>query len=330
MLALTPVTLRFHSHPSVLLVIGGLGVFFWWAFTKLGPSLVESSQVEPGEVVATRRQKQWIAAGLAWTFVFSYWPLHDIAEKYLFLAHMLQHSVFTMVAPACFLLGAPSWLWRWVIDKPVIGAVVRFGSKPLVALLVFNALIAGTHWPRLVEKTLHNEWLHFSIHFVLFSAATLMWIPVINREPRLPRLKTPAKMMYLFAQSIVPTVPASFLAMSNTVMYPTYAKAGRIIHGFDAIGDQQIAAAIMKLGVGSLLWGIVGYLFANWWRDTNAGLADDNMRAVVKASGPVRVAGMTISGGRVEAPAVADSDVLTWDQVEAEFARLDAAAPPVA
>ena len=327
MLALTPVTLKFHSHASVLLVVGGLAVFFWWAFTRLGPTLVAH-----GEVVATTRQKQWVIAGLVWTFVFSYWPIHDIAEKYLFLVHMLQHSVFTMVAPACFLLGAPSWLWRWVIEKPVLGAAVRFGSKPIVSLLLFNALIAGTHWPKLVEKSLHNEWFHFSIHFVLFSAATLMWMPVINREPELTRLKAPAKMMYLFAQSIVPTVPASFLAMSKTVMYPTYARAGRLIHGFDAVGDQQIAAAIMKLGVGSMLWGIVGYHFANWWRDTNAGLADDNVRVVKSGPvGSVRVAGMTISGGRVgERPATSTAEeVLTWDQVEAEFARLDAAAPPV-
>jgi hypothetical protein len=116
-----PISLQFHSHPSVLVVIAGLGVFFWWAFTRLGPT-----RVAPGEVVATKRQKQWVIAGLVWTFVFSYWPLHDISEKYLFLVHMIQHSVFTMVAPACFLLGAPKWLWRWVLDTPVLGSIIRF------------------------------------------------------------------------------------------------------------------------------------------------------------------------------------------------------------
>jgi putative membrane protein len=311
-----PINLQFHSHPSVLVVVAGLAVFFWWAFTRLGPT-----KVAPGEIVATKRQKQWVVAGLVWTFVFSYWPLHDVSEKYLFLVHMIQHSVFTMVAPACFLLGAPKWLWRWVLDTPVLGSIIRVGSKPLLALLVFNSLIAVTHWPAIVERSLHNELFHFSLHFVLFSAATLMWIPVINREPDLTRFKTPTKMIYLFAQSIVPTVPASFLTFSETAMYKTYGLAPRFFKELDAVEDQQIAAAIMKLGVGSLLWGIVGYQFFKWWTDSKAGRADDNMR-VGTSVGTQRVAGMTIAGTRVA------DEVLTWKDVQEEFDRIDAAAKP--
>ena len=134
-------SLRFHSHPSVVLVVGAVAVFFWWAFTRLGPRLAPA-----GEPVVTRRQKQWIVAGLIWTFVFSEYPIHDISEKYLFFVHMIQHTVFTLVAPACFLMGAPGWLWNWMLDRPVIGPVARFASRPLLALLTFNLFVAGTHW----------------------------------------------------------------------------------------------------------------------------------------------------------------------------------------
>ena len=58
------VSLRFHLHTSVLLVMSGVGVFFWWAFTQLGPK-----QVEPGEVVSTRRQRAWIIFGFLITLV---------------------------------------------------------------------------------------------------------------------------------------------------------------------------------------------------------------------------------------------------------------------
>jgi putative membrane protein len=309
--AVTKVDLRFHAHPSVVLVIGGLAAFFWWAFTRLGPR-----SIAEGEVVATRRQKQWIVAGLTWTFVWSYWPLHDISERYLLLAHMTQHTVFTLVAPACFLLGAPAWLWNWVLAKPVIGPVTRFASRPLVALITFNLFVAGTHWKGILERSLHNELFHFSVHLIMFVGATLMWIPVINRTDGLPKLGAPAKMMYLFAQSIVPTVPASFLVFTKRATYSTYRTAPRLIQGLDAVGDQQLAAAMMKLGAGSLLWGIVGYLFYKWWMDCKEGRADDNIRTVSPA---VNIAGMTVSGGRVE-------DVLTWDQVQAEFDRIDQAA----
>ena len=105
-----------------------------------------------------------------------------------------------------------------------------------------------------------------------------MWFPVINREPGFPRLSIPAKMMYLFAQSIVPTVPASFLTFSNRPLYRTYELAPRLLHGFSAISDQQVAAAIMKVGAGSLLWGIVGLLFMQWWKESQKGNSGDNRR----------------------------------------------------
>jgi putative membrane protein len=142
-----------------------------------------------------------------------------------------------------------------------------------------------------------------------------MWVPVINRVDGLPTFEPPAKMAYLFAQSIVPTVPASLLTFSTKATYPTYRSAPRMIHGLDALGDQQVAAAIMKVGAGGYLWSIVGALFFLWWTDSKKGLNRDNRR-VVTSNGPV--AGMTISGGRVE-------EQLTWAQVEAEFARLDEA-----
>ena len=306
----TSVSLAFHGHPSVLLVVGGVALFYWWAFSRLGPG-----EVEPGEVVFSTRQRTWVIAGVVWTFVFSYWPLHDIAEKYLFLAHMTQHTVFTLVAPACLLLGTPAWMWRWALRNRPLRAVLRVGSKPVVALMVFNSLIVVTHYPAVVERSLHNELFHFCVHVALFVTATVMWIPVINRNPSLPTLRTPVKMMYLFAQSIVPTVPASFLTFSSTPLYKTYLNAPRMIRGLDAVGDQQIAAAIMKLGAGSLLWAIVAVLFVGWWRDSRDGVADDHLGSPVTVPGAPKpqIAGMTVSGKRVV------PDVLTWEAVRAEF-----------
>jgi hypothetical protein len=63
-------------------------------------------------------------------------------------------------------------------------------------------------------------------------------------------------------------------------------------------------------------------LFILWWRDSQAGRADDNLRPI-GASG-VRIAGTTIDGRPVSPPSAGpESDVLTWEQVEEEFARLE-------
>lgn len=299
---ITATLLPWHAHVSVWIIMGGVLTFFWWAISRLGPTLVA-----PGETVITGRQKAWIVAGVAWTWVFAEYPIHDMAEKYLFFVHMIQHTVFTLVAPACFLLGSPDWLWRWALRNLKFRAVVRFMSKPFVALMTFNSLIVVTHMPAVVETSGRNEWFHFSVHLVLFASATLMWIPVINRTELLTKLKTPTKMIYLFAQSIVPTVPASFLTFADKPMYHHYAVAPRLISGMDARIDQQWAAVGMKLGAGSLIWAVVGYLFYRWWQDSQAGLADDNMRRpeAVPQPGPL------------------GDGVLTWDRVQAEFDRLD-------
>ena len=264
------VDLSFHPHPSVWLVIGAVATFFWWASTRL--------RVRLGAPGLTSHQRRWLVTGCLSLWIFAEYPIHDVAEQYLFLVHMIQHTVFTLIAPACLLMGTPDWLQRWILGHRPIAFLARIFTKPIVALVIFNTLIAVTHWPKLVEKGLHNELIHFSIHLTLFTAALCMWFPVINRQEGFPRLSTPAKMMYLFAQSIVPTVPASFLTFSNRPLYRTYELAPRILHGFSAISDQQIAAAIMKIGAGSLLWAIIGGLFFQWWKDSQAGHAGDNRR----------------------------------------------------
>ena len=292
--------LSFHPHPSVWLVMGAVATFFWWASTRLRSRL--------GAPRLTGHQRAWLIAGCLSLWIFAEYPIHDVAERYLFLIHMIQHTVFTLVAPACLLMGTPDWLQRWILSHRPIAFATRFFTKPLVALLIFNALIAVTHWPKLVEKGLHNELIHFSIHATLFISALCIWFPVINRQEGFTRLGAPAKMMYLFAQSIVPTVPASFLTFSNRPLYRTYEVAPRLLHGFSAISDQQIAAAIMKVGAGGYLWAIIGALFFQWWKVSQSPTASAS-----PAPGDNR---------RVPKP----RPVVTFAQAQAEFA----ATPPPA
>ncbi len=311
-------TVPFHAHADVIVVTAAIATFYWWAFTRLGPRLVPAS-----EKAVTYRNVRWAVLGVGMIGVFSYWPIHDIAEDYLFLAHMVQHTVFTMFAPACLLMAAPPWLWKWALDGRRWTPLLRTLSKPLLALLIFNAVIAFTHFPQIVNLSLRSELFHFSVHTLLFVTATIMWLPVINQTPYLRTFKMPTRMVYLFAQSIVPTVPASFLTFSETPLYDKYQTAARLIPGLDPVEDQQLAAAIMKLGAGSYLWIIIGVLFILWWRDSQSGKADDNVLPVAQSR--ASIAGMSIDGRPVTALVARpdDPDVLTWDQVEAEFARLD-------
>jgi hypothetical protein len=70
-------------------------------------------------------------------------------------------------------------------------------------------------------------------------------------------------MLYLFAQSLAPTIPASFLTFGHALLYPVYGAFPRI-WGISALNDQLIAGLLMKLVGGFILWGFVATIFFRW------------------------------------------------------------------
>src|SRR5687768_4761035 len=139
------------------------------------------------------------------------WPIHDLSEDYLFSVHMFQHLLLSLVAPGLMLFGTPAWLLRWLLRPRAIRRVAAQLTRPFFAMVLFNAVIVITHWPAWVDLTLGSELFHFFSHALLFGSALCMWWPVVSPLPEMPSLTYPARMVYLFLQSLVPTVPAAFL-----------------------------------------------------------------------------------------------------------------------
>jgi putative membrane protein len=189
--------------------------------------------------------------------------VHELAEERLMSVHMVQHLLLSLVAPPLLLLGTPGWLLRALLRPRWLAALVRGLARPFRALLLFNAFIAFSHWPLIVEAALRSELIHFGLHAALVSTALLMWMPVLSPMFEIPRLRYPSQMLYLFAQSIVPTVPASFLTFADGPIYPFYGIAAPLI-GVDPVVDQRIAGLIMKIVGGFILWGFIAVLFFRW------------------------------------------------------------------
>ena len=90
-----------------------------------------------------------------------------------------------------------------------------------------------------------------------------MWWPVVDPLPGFGRLSEPGKMLYLFGQSILPTVPASFLTFASSPIYSSYASFPRL-WGISAVNDQMVAGLIMKIVGGLLLWIVIAVIFFRW------------------------------------------------------------------
>ena len=281
----------FHAHPEVWVLMVAIIVGYWYLLVRVGPTVDRD-----GEPVVTRRQLSSFIAGWAILWIGADYPIHDIGERYLFSVHMFQHLLFSLVAPGLLFLGLPMWLQRRVFGRGWRAAVLKRLGKPLLAGGIYTVWLVFSHWPPAMDTALRHEPVHFLFHLTLFSTASLMWFPVLNRNPDLPMLKTPpARMVYVFMQSILPTVPAAFYTFATSVIYPFYAHVPRPF-GMSAVSDQQLAGAIMKVWGGLFLWGVIAVMFFRW-------TAQD------------------------ERDRKARRKVLTWDEVQTELERTKAPSP---
>jgi putative membrane protein len=269
-----------HLHPDVWALVILLGGAYYLTLQK--------EAARTGAPSATRMQKVAFTAGVLTIFAASDWPLHDLGEGYLYSAHMVQHLMMTLVAAPLLLMGTPPWLARRLLSPKWLLSIVKAVARPVPNLIQFNVILVLSHWPAIVEGTLRHHPLHFVAHAVLLTSALVMWLPVVSPHPEIPRLAPLLQMLYLFLQTIIPTVPASFLTFGQTLLYPIYGTFPRL-WGIDALTDQQVAGLIMKIGAGMYLWAIIAVIFFRWY-------------------------------AREEKT---ERDVLLWDDVERELHRLD-------
>jgi putative membrane protein len=248
--------LAWHFHPDVWAMIVALAGGYVLALRVWGP------RYAAGRPTARRRHKILFAAGIAALAAGSEWPIHQLSAQ-LFTVHMLQHMLFSLVAAPLLILGTPGWLFRRLFRPRLVFAVVRFLTQPLIALLVFNAWLAAYHWPALVNLSIESHLAHFAVHVLFVVTALIMWWPVLSPLPELPHLSYAGRGAYLFAQSIVPTVPASFLTFSHTALYAAYDIVPRL-WGVSVLDDQQWAGLLMKIGGGLILWGVIAVIFFRW------------------------------------------------------------------
>ena len=244
---------RFQAHPEVWLLVVFLVAAYIYAARVIGPVVVTA-----GPVITTKQRNAFIAAiFLLW--MGSDWPVHDIAEEYLYSAHMFQHMVLSYFMPPLVLLAIPKWMFDAVFGSGKTRAIINWLAKPVIAGVMFNVVVMITHIPALVNQSVTNGLLHYSLHILLVTTALLVWLPICGPDLQL-HLQSGGKMIYLFLMSVVPTVPAAWLTFAEGAVYKHYDIAVRV-WGLSVTTDQQVAGAIMKTGGAVFLWSIVVFLF---------------------------------------------------------------------
>jgi putative membrane protein len=252
----------FEPHPVVwLLVVALIGTYVYMV-KVVGPRAVPA-----GQRVVTRKQVTAFVFAMFFLWMGADWPIHDLGEEHLYSVHMFQHMVFAYFLPPLALIATPEWLARLLVGKGRTYAVVKWLAYPITAGLLFTAITMVSHIPAVVNNSVENLTLHYTLHLLIVVLALNMWQPIVSPLPEL-RIGYGGKIMYLFLLSVMPMVPAGWLTFAEGVVYKVY-DHGPEVWGMSPTEDQQLAGAIMKIGGSVYLWTIAIVIFfrrfmANW------------------------------------------------------------------
>jgi putative membrane protein len=237
-------------HPEVIAGVFALGAAWLGAW------------VVRGEPVARARAAAFFA-GLAAVLVALNGPLHDLSERYLFSAHMVQHILLTLVAPPLILAGLPTWMGDALVGRGRRARVVRALTRPIPALGLYTIALAGWHFPAPYDAALETPAWHFVEHATLVATAMLAWWPVLGPSTVVPPLHYGAQILYLFVFGMPMTVIAALITGADDLLYSFYAHAPRVT-SLSPFEDQRLGGIVMWVPAGVVPLVVFTAVFFRW------------------------------------------------------------------
>jgi putative membrane protein len=220
---------------------------------------------QPGALTAWQAAAFFSGLAIAGLALLS--PLHLLGERYLLSAHMVQHLLLTLVVPPLLLLGTPGWmlrpLLRALLRIPPVRRLAASLLTPIPAFLLFNLVFAAWHAPNIYDLALWFEPLHALEHVLFIGLALLTWWPVFGCLPEFPRLPHGAQVVYLFFESLPPTVLGAIISLAQVPLYPTYWEAPRVF-GLSPLADQQLGGLIMWIPGALAYFTVLSVVFFLW------------------------------------------------------------------
>lgn len=213
--------------------------------------------------VEDRRKPWWFALGVLMLWVATDWPVGALGAGYLASVHMLQFVLYTLIAAPLLLIALPEWFFTDARQRSWWPAA-RTLARPLVAGIVFNVVLLGTHAPVVVDLARASQFGSFAMDVAWLVAGLILWLPVASPVAELRHPSLAVRGVYLFlASGALPMLPGAFLVFADMPLYSTFELSPPVLD-IGAVADQQIAGLIMKVGNIPILWPVLGVLFFRW------------------------------------------------------------------
>lgn len=275
-------------------------------FVMVGPVADRAGMAEK----ASPWQKFMFVCGMFILYMAQGGPISLLGHT-MFTFHMISMALSYIAAPPLLMRGIPPWIWRKVLDYPLIRSFSFLGN-PIVAALVFNGLFSIYHIPVVHDYIMLNFTVHRIYYIVLFIASLLMWGSLVHPVPDRDRGSSLAKIGFIFLNMVLLTPACGLIIFASEPLYETYsnprvwvAAMGYCFSGdpeelLQQVGgpsyfnllpnaqqDQQVGGVIMKM-IQELIFGIMlAYVFFQWYKQEQR--EEEDILPVVTASGKSEV-----------------------------------------
>jgi putative membrane protein len=234
-------------------IVAGAGLL---AGAWTGAWLVRRARPRRGEIAA-------LAAALVALLSVLNGPVHELSDRYLFSAHMVQHLVLTLVVPPLLLAATPAWMIDALLRPRPLARIVRMLTRPLPALGAYAVVMIGWHLPGPYGLALEVHAWHIVQHLTLMATATVAWWPVLARSRAAPRLPYAAQILYLFAFGVPMSAVAAMITSAERLLYPFYAAAPPLVT-WSPLVDQRLGGVLMWVPAGIVPLVAFTVVFFRW------------------------------------------------------------------
>lgn len=253
-------TWEWRAYPGVWLFVLGLAAGFFLLVHRMA-----QRHAPAGAPPLSHKQAVYFTVGIVFLWIATDWPVGALGAGYLLSVHAVQWILYTLVVPPFLLLGVPAWLPLAVPQGSAAGRLLRVLARPVVALLITDAILLASHLPPVVDGFRRSQLGSFAVDMAWLVGGLVMWWPILAPNPAISRVSYPWKIGYLFLGTIVPVIPAAFMTYAKYPLYALYELAPRV-SGIAATTDQQAAGLLMKAVADPIVWLAMAILFFRWQR----------------------------------------------------------------
>lgn len=197
----------------------------------------------------------------------------DTFDTRLLSVHMIQHLLLIELAPLLLVGGRPALLALQALPPSRRPALARGLSRlrpwtgAVPCLILYSAVVLGTHVPAVQDATVRTPLLHEAEHAGYLLAGLLLWWPMVDGDPvSAHRPNGFGRLVYAMAAMAPMELIGAYLNRQTNLVYNVYAAPVHAVH-ISAVVDQQRAGAIMWTGSGMIMvivgvWQALGALVA--------------------------------------------------------------------